>query len=210
MSRTKSKPPFLIHRQFLSPLLCEDIVYSLGCTVPDVTVDKVPLMSVRHHERSEEIVFERIEPLFELFEKHYNVQYRGTEKMLFEWVPQGAQGKLACDGSEYIKNKWVRTRDRDLTAIIFLSDYNENASFDTGYEVYGGKLEFPNHGFGFNPERGTMVVFPSTPHFLNTTAPVLVADLYQIRIHMATKTPFLYQPSDFPGNYLTWFPQFLS
>jgi len=100
----------------------------------------------------------------------------------------------------------VRTRDRDITAILFLTDYSKSAAFDALYEAYGGKLEFPNHGFGFNPERGTLVIFPATPHFINASSPVLVGDLFQVRINIATKRPFLYQPSEFPGNFLSWFP----
>lgn len=203
------KSPFIIHQEFLSPLLCEKIVYHMDVTTPDYDINEKPLPSIRHNDKSELIIFERLQPLIPEFEEHFNVEYKGTEKMFFEWYPEGSKGNLVCDGSEYINKKWVRTRERDLTGIIFLSEHNETPSFDSDYEVYGGKLEFPNHGFGFNPERGTMIIFPSTPHFLNATAQVMVGDLFQVRFHIATKTPFLYQPVNFPGNYQTWFKKFM-
>jgi len=203
------KSPFIVHQEFLSPLLCEEVINLMDVTVPDHNKYGDPIPSTRHNDKAEQFIFERLQQTFRNIERHYSVEYRGTEKMLFEWYPQGSTGKLACDSSEYMNNKWVRTRDRDITAILFLSDYSESPSFDDYYEVYGGKLEFPNHNFGFNPERGTMVLFPSTPHFLNVNAPVQVGELFQVRIHMATKTPFLYQPGDFPGNFLSWFPNLI-
>lgn len=203
------KTPFIIYQEFLSPLLCEEVIDLMDVTTPDIDAYDNPVPSIRHNTKAEQIILERLREKFNSLEKYYNVEYRGTEKMLFEWYPQGSTGELVCDSSEYMNGKWTRIRDRDITAVLFLSEYSEAASFDIDYETYGGKLEFPNHNFGFNPERGTLVVFPSTPHFLNATSQVVYGDLFQVRIHIATKTPFMYQPADFPGNFLTWFPNLL-
>lgn len=200
------KSPFIIYQEFLSPLLCEEVIELMNVTTPDFDPYGDPIPSIRHNNKSEEFIFDRIKQLYPKIQKHYNVEYRGTEKMLFEWYPQGTEDKMTCDSSEFINGKWVRTRDRDITAILFLTDYSKSAAFDSLYEVYGGKLEFPNHGFGFNPERGTLIIFPASPHFINVSSPVLVGDLFQVRINIATKRPFLYQPSEFPGNFLSWFP----
>lgn len=200
------KSPFIVYQEFLSPLLCEDVIDSMNVTTPDFDAYGDPIPSMRHNTKSETFIFDRLKQTLPTIQKHYNVEYRGTEKMLFEWYPQGTKDTLTCDSSDFVNNKWVRTRDRDITAILFLTDYSEAAAFDSLYEVYGGKLEFPNHNFGFNPERGTLVIFPSSPHFINASSPVIVGDLFQIRINIATKRPFLYQPSDFPGNFLSWFP----
>ena len=205
----RPKSPFIVYQEFLSPKMCEEIVDLMNVTVPDVDKYNNPLPSIRHNNKAEQIILGRLKQLFNGIEKYYNVDYRGTEKMLFEWYPQGSKGKLACDSSEFIHKRWVRTRDRDITAVVFLSDYSESAQFDSLYEVYGGKLEFPTHNFGFNPERGTLIIFPSTPHFINAVAPIQVGDLFQVRIHMATQSPFLYQPGDFPGNFLSWFPNLI-
>lgn len=205
----RPKSPFVVYQEFLSPLMCEEVVDLMDVTVPDVDNYGEPQPSLRHCDKAEEIIFSRFSQLFNGIEKYYNVDYRGTEKMQFEWYPQGSKGKLLCDSSEFMNKKWVRTRDRDITSVLFLSDYNESAQFDSLYEVYGGKLEFPTHNFGFNPERGTLIIFPSSPHFMNAVAPVQVGDLFQVRIHIATQSPFLYQPGDFPGNFLSWFPNLL-
>jgi hypothetical protein len=89
--------------------------------------------------------------------------------------------------------------------VLFLSDYQESPSFDSEYEVYGGKLEFPQHAFGFNPRRGTLVLFPSDPHFINVTSDVFVGELFQSRLQLAASTPYFYDSEMFPGNYTQWF-----
>lgn len=137
--------------------------------------------------------------------EHYGIEYKGTEPIKFEWYPPGASKPLHAENSEFIKEKWLRVRACDLTAVLFLSDYQNSPAFDQEYEVYGGKLEFPQHQFGFNPNRGTLVVFPSAPHFINQSTTVLAGDLYQARINIVAKAPYLYDPTKFPGNYTVWF-----
>lgn len=203
------RSPFIIYQEFLSPLLCEEVIDLMDVTVPDTDTHGKPIPSMRHNNKAEQFIFDRLKQTLPNIQKHYNVEYRGTEKMMFEWYPQGCKDKMKSDSSDYINKQWVRTRDRDVTGILFLSDYNDSPSFDEMYEVYGGKLEFPNHNFGFNPERGTLVLFPSTPHFINVNAPVIVGDLFQVRINIATKRPFMYQPAEFPGNFLSWFPNLI-
>jgi len=203
------RSPFIVYQEFLSPLLCEEVIDNMDVTTPDYDPYGDPLPSIRHNTKAEEFIFERLKQTLTNVQKYYNVEYRGTEKMQFEWYPQGCKDQMKCDSSEFISNKWVRTRDRDITAVLFLTDYSESPSFDDLYECYGGKLEFPNHNFGFNPERGTLVMFPSTPHFINVNSPVHVGDLFQVRINIATKRPFMYQPTDYPGNFVSWFPNLM-
>jgi hypothetical protein len=92
---------------------------------------------------------------------------------------------------------------------LFLTDYNDKPPFDEDYEVFGGKLEFPQHQFGFNPQRGTLIAFPSEPHFINMVSSILVGSLYLTKFHIATKSPLLYDPNKFPGNYNTWLREFV-
>ncbi len=199
------KSPFLIRQQFLSPLLCEQIILAMNTTTPDYDVQGRGIVSVRHNERAENIVFDKIAPIIPEIESHFGMDYRGFERPAFEWYIEDIDEKWKCGNSEYLRDKWVRVRDRDLTGILFLMDHQDTTPFDVDFEVCGGKLEFPQHQFGFNPERGTMILFPSGPHFLHRTAPVKAGDLFQVRFHIAADSPFLYQPSDFPGDYTTWF-----
>lgn len=199
------KSPFLVKQQLLSPLMCEKIISALDVTIPDEDKQGKPLVSVRHNKKHEMGVFERIEPLLDEIEEHYDVEYRATERPVFEWYVEDVEDDWKCGNSEYLRKKWVRVRDRDLTGIIFLTDHQDTIPFDPDFEVKGGKLEFPQHRFGFNPERGTMVLFPSDPHFLHRTAPIAAGELFQIRFHIATAEPFLYQPTDFPGDFKNWF-----
>ena len=195
------KSPFLIFQNFISPLACENMILSLNTTTPDYDPQGRGIPSIRHNQKSEQIVFERTQEALPLIESHYDIKYRAFERPTFEWYVENIDEKWRCGNSEHVRNKWVRVRDRDLTGILFLMDHQDSVPFDVDFEVCGGKLEFAQHGFGFNPERGTLIVFPSGPHFLHRTAPIMAGDLFQVRFHIAAQAPFLYQPTEFPGTY---------
>ena len=199
------KSPFIVVPNFISAKQCEQIVDDLGFYHADTNADGDPIKMMRHHELHEEWLFERWQQLQPDALQYYDAQYRGTEHFQFEYLTQGVSCKPTCDNSQYINKKWVRTKDRDFTGIVFLTDYNENVPFDSDYEVYGGKLEFPQHQFGFNPIRGTLIMFPAGPHFIHANAPIIAGDLFQAKFHVAATVPYLYQPADFPGDYKTWF-----
>lgn len=201
------KSPFLIYENFISPKICEEIIYSLNFFEPDKNKDGKPIPMSRFHEDSGLIIFERLQQIIPNIQQHYQIEYAGTEPIEFEFLARGTTGEPHCENSNFLKksSKWLKTRNRDISGIVFLVDYNENPPFDNEYEVYGGKLEFPQHKFGFNPVRGTLILFPSGPHFINTNAPVIFGDLYQARIQIAAQTPLLYNPQKFPGDYRTWF-----
>lgn len=199
------KSPFFVVQDFISPMMCEDIVDSLEFNVPDVDKDDRPIPTIKTSEIAEQVIYERFLQLIPQLEKYYNVSYKGMERVQFEWFPQGSEGEAHAENSNFLRGKWLRTKQRDLTAVLFLSDYQEHDQFEQEFEVYGGKLEFPQHKFGFNPQRGTLVVFPSDPHFINITSGVFIGDLFQARIQLAAQTPYIYQPRDFPGNYTMWF-----
>ncbi len=199
------KSPFYVIQDFITPKLCEAIVDNLGFYSPDVDTDGTPIKMIRYSEESETILYDRLQQYIPKLMHHYESEYRGTEQIIFEYHAQGTKPTPLCENSSYVKKKWARTRDRDFTGVLFLSDYNDNPPFDNDYEVYGGKLEFPQHQFGFNPQRGTLIVYPSGPHFINASADIFAGDLYQARIHIASAMPYLYQPEDFPGDYTTWF-----
>ena len=206
---TNYKSPFLIYREFSSPLLCENIIESLNLTVPDTDTEGKPIPFIKQDDYMEAIIFERFDVLRPQIIKYYGIEARGTERMTFEWYPTGAESALICDNSVYVREKWLRTRDRDLTAVLFLCNYQETTPFSDDFEVCGGKLEFPQWGFGFNPERGTLIVYPSDPHFINKTALIQAGELYQVRFHIAATTPYLFNPDNFPGNYQIWFKDLL-
>jgi len=199
------KSPFLVIENFISPLMCEQLVDACDFDFPDYDAKGNPIKMLRGHEENQEIIYERILPLIPKIEQYYEFEYEGMEAMVFEWYSPGVISDLHCENSQYLRKKWVQTQMRDFTGILFLSDYNDNVPFDSDYEVYGGKLEFPQHQFGFNPQRGTLIFYPSGPHFINANAPILVGDLYQAKIHIAGPKPYLYDPTQFPGDYTTWF-----
>ena len=177
----------------------------MGFNEPDVDKEGHPIKMTRHNEKHEEELYFRFQVIKDEVFAHFNSEYRATEKMQFEYLAQGVKTEPECASSQYLRKKWVKTRDRDLTAFLFLSDYCDNEYFDGEYEVYGGKLEFPQHNFGFNPERGTLIVFPSDPHFIYANAPIVAGDLIRVKLNFAAKEHVLFQPAEFPGDYTTWF-----
>jgi hypothetical protein len=199
------KSPFLVIQNFVSPLLCEQIVNAVDFLMPETNKEGIPQVTIRQNDEAQKILFSRFEQIIPQIEQHYGVSYRGTEPILIEWLTEGAEGSFTCENSSRLHNKWVKTRDRDFSAILFLSDYQDNIPFDDEFEVYGGKLEFPQWNFGFNPQRGTLIIYPSDPHFINISTKILVGDLFQARFHVATQVPFLFNIKDFPGDYISWF-----
>ncbi len=199
------KSPFFVIPEFLSPLMCEEIIDDLDFYVPDTSPELKPIKMIKSHEPSEAMIFERIDQIIPNLEQHYGFEYKGTDTMQFEWFPEESKGGLICENSNFLRKKWVRTKSNDFTGILFLCDFQEKIPFDSDYEVYGGKLDFPQHNFAFNPQRGTLIFYPSGPHFINTTTPIICGNMYQVRIHLTANTPYLYQPDNFPGNYTKWF-----
>lgn len=199
------KSPFYVIPEFISPLMCEEVIDACEFTVPELDKEGKEVKTTRTCEGAEGIIYERLFGIIPELQQYYDFEYKGTERMAFEWFPQESIGEFQCENSNFLRGKWLRTKSRDLSGILFLSDYQEQTPFEKEFEVYGGKLEFNQHAFGFNPQRGTLVLFPSDPHFINITSRVFVGDLFQARIQIAATTPYIYQPDNFPGNYTTWF-----
>jgi len=200
------KSPFLVIDDFISPYLCEEIVDEVCFNDPDIDPDNNTVsMQLSNDDKFEKIIFERLMQYIPQLEKHYDFKYKGTERVSFERLQTGAQISPQCESCEYISNHWVKTKLRDFCCVVFLSDYNNTPPFDDDFECYGGKLEFINHQFGFNPVRGTMIVYPSDPRFTNASTKIFAGAMHQIRIHIAATTPFIYDPKQFQGNYSVWF-----
>jgi len=206
---TTSKSPFYIVQDFISPLMCEDMIDLCDFTVPDQDKDLKYVKTEKTCEAAEQIIYERFLAISPAVQKYYGIEYKGMERSHFEWFTEGTKGELRSENSKYMHGKWLRVFPADITGILFLSDYQDKVPFEDDYEVYGGKLEFPQHKFGFNPQRGTLILFPSDPHFINWTAPIQVGDLYQARFNIVAKQPLLYDIKQFPGNYNTWFKDLL-
>lgn len=203
----KPKSPFLVFQNFISPKQCEIMVNQLDFGSPDVDQYNKPLKTIRHHAPSERLIFSKLQPLMGKIFAHFNCQYKGTEPMIFEFLAQQYKDNPISDNSNFIKNKWVKTKNRDFSGVLFLSDYNNSPPLDTDYEVYGGKREYPQHGFGFKPERGTLIIHPAGPHFIHVHTMIKAGDLFQVVIFFTSKNPYIHQPKNFPGTYKNWFTE---
>lgn len=188
------KSPFIIEQNLLSPGLCEDIIQSI----------KLDLLIAPHKHDIELVIFQHLQHILPKFEDYYDVNYENISNMIMEGLPIKSKPSIS-DNSSFINGKWTRIHNIDFTGIIFLSDFNNKPPFSKSFEVYGGKLEFPQHKFGFNPERGTLILFPSNPHFHYKFSDILIGNAYQIRFNITCTSEFVYDRMNFKGNYLTWF-----
>ena len=212
--------PFAIYENFISPKQCEDIIEKIRVVEPDRNKAGDPVPMSRFHDESEAMIYGKLRDKFKEFEDRYDAKYRGTDKMSFQYFPENAKvpaKEPGCESAKLLRKKWVKTKDVDLTAILWLKDFNDAVPLDPRYEVYGGKLEFPAFNFSLVPQRGTLIVYPAGPHFITAISPILVGDLYQVKIDIALNSKddsfWFYNPAKFPcgkeGFINGWFKEFL-
>lgn len=206
-----SKSPILMFEDFVSPLLCEEIVDSCLVEAPDTDENNQPIMNMRFNRLAELRLSEAIaEVLIPELESYYDFEYKGMHPFEIEYYPQGCKNnKQRCENSVFVatkgKKSWHRTSSKDFCAVLFLKDYRDKKPLDPYYEVMGGKLQFLNHNFSIKPKRGTLVVFPGEEHFINCTSDITYGDLHQVRFYIAATKPYIYDRHKFPGDYTTWF-----
>lgn len=206
------KSPFMIVQDFLSPLQCEKIVSDVEIGAPDIDKNGVPQKTERYNLFWEQDIAERFRTILPELEERYNCTYRGLEKPIFQYYPENAKTPAeqpGCENAKYIRKKWIQHKDIDLVGFIWLKEYNDSVPLDVRHEVFGGKIEFPVHDFSLVPQRGTLVLFPAGPHFITVISPILVSDLYQIKLNVSITQKggeqWIYQPQSFPGRYQEWF-----
>jgi hypothetical protein len=201
---TAVRSPFFIIHEACSPMQCEQIADSAEFIQLDVNKANQPTMTIKHTELSHMYVSKAISDNQDAIEEHYQAKIQHLEPTRVQWADETVMPSPVCDNSQRIKDKWLRVHNRDLTALLFLCDYNDKPPFDSEFEVYGGKLEFPSHGFGFNPVRGTMIIYPSDPHFTHVFSKIGMGELFVSKTFIQLDPPLLYSPKNFPGTWRQW------
>lgn len=200
------KSPFYTIEEFISPLMCEDIINRLNNLVPNTDENNNPILTIKSNRLTEMRVFPLIEEIIPDLEQYYGFTYEGTLPFDIEWYPENYRSAAAhCDNSSLVKGTWYRTNEKDFVGVIFLNDHRDIPPFDPDFEVVGGKLAFPTHNFSFIPKRGQLVIFPGEQHFVNATQDVLFGNLHQIKFYISAEDDYVYDPTKFPGNYQQWF-----
>lgn len=204
-----NKSPFFLIRQFLPPSLCEQIVDYLPFPIPDVDANGYPLPQSIVNDTCQTAIINRItnSTLIQQLEQHFTgFEFKGSTKFSFVRLSEQCRGiEPHGENCIFTNGKWARVKPYDLTCYIALNENNDKMPFDPSYEVYGGKYQFINHKFGFMPERGTLIVHPSSQHFVNAHGEIKFGDLTFVKFHLVSHTPMIYQPADYPGNFSTWF-----
>lgn len=208
------RSPFFVIEDAVSPAKCDVIIRQLGLKVPSLDESGKPLKHERLVKDAElvEFIQSSIQGNLSALEERYDAGIKNFETPLFRqyFENPGSPAEMhGCENARYTRKKWVKVKDVDLVGYLWLKDYNNSVPLDPRFETYGGKLEFPAYDFSLVPARGTMVVFPAGPHFITAISPILVGTLELIKVsmklHTADGSPWLYQPTNFPGNYQEWF-----
>ena len=200
------KSPFLVIQDFLSRddaiKLSSDVRIELS-----KTDDEIIIPSERHIQDKESSLYEKLKEYIPQIEKHFGLKVRGVEHLMFQQFPvsKDPAEQPQCANSLFKRKKWLKTRDRDLTAVLWLKDYKSESPFNLDENVYGGKLEFKMYNFSFQPQLGSLVIFPAGPQFIYATSRILVGELQTVRLHIAAEGIYMYDPKNFPGDYTTWF-----
>lgn len=200
------KSPFLIVKDFMSPMECETLLGSIDISIPNYDQNDDPIKTVLRLPIFQQRVWNRMEEYFSDIEDYYSVEVDSLTPVDIEWYPERCVDEpKRCENSRYFNNKWKLINDYDFTVVVFLKDYNNKRDFDEEFECYGGKLEISNHGFSFNPVRGMAVIFPSNQYFINRTETPQFGDAFQLRFHIVCSERFNYNREHYQGNHSIWF-----
>jgi hypothetical protein len=201
-----TKSPFLIIKNFISPLECENILTSMDISVPNSDDNDHPIKTVLRIPILQQRVWTALESYFDGIENYYGVEISELTPVDVEWYPEGCiEESQRCENSVYNGSKWHIINDYDFTIVVFLKDYNDKRDFDEDFECYGGKLNIVNHAFAFTPQRGTAIIFPSNQYFINKTESPAFGDAFQLRLNIVCEERFKYNPRDYEGNHGIWF-----
>jgi hypothetical protein len=202
-----NKSPFLVFQNLVEPDVCDQIAREVR--VEPLKNDDEALQSTeRYHPEAEITIFEKFQHLIPQIEEHFGLTYRGTEHLVFQQFPI-TNGNPAeephCENAVFKRKRWLKVKDRDLTGILWLKDYQESPPFDVKTQVLGAKLEFPVYNFGFQAQKGTLVVYPACERFISLTSAILVGELQCVKFHIVGEGLWIYDPANFPGDFRTWF-----
>jgi hypothetical protein len=204
--------PFHVVEDFISPLQCEQLIKGLGLLTPDLAENGQPL---RHQRLVPALqagsVLNAFEEIVPFVEQRYGGMVGQARHLVFQqyWEnPKAPAETHWAEGWKYTRKKWVKLDDVDLVGFIWLKDFHGSAPLDPRVEVYGGKLEFPTYNFSLTPSRGTLVMYPATPHFVTAMSHVLLGSLEQLKLTVKLTVDggqWSYAADKFPGSYREWF-----
>lgn len=201
------KSPFKVFQNIIDDKICDKIALDVRVE-PLKNDDGVLQATERFHPQSEIEIFEKFKALIPELEEYFDFKYRGTEHLVFQQFPVSNGNPVEephCENAVFKRKRWLKVKDRDLTGILWLKDYQETPPFDVKTQVLGGKLEFPVYNFGFQAQKGTLIVYPACERFISLTSSILVGELQCVRFHICAEGIWLYNPSLYPGDFRTWF-----
>lgn len=204
---SKYKSPFIYLEQFLPQMQAMQMVEDVESVEPNRDEKNNPIPLYTENDEVFAQILTKVETIAQDVCRYYGAEYSGVESMSVEWIPAGASIVTHSENSTLVGNKWLKTQNRDFTGVLFLTSHVDATNIHEleDFDCCEGKLQFLNYNFGFLPQAGDLVIYPSDARFANSTSKVLAGDLYQIRFHIVTRTPYIHDISKFPGTYQNWF-----
>lgn len=198
------KPPFFIVDEFLTEDECCTLMQRINLNFPSEDGDTFVKTILGN-----KIISDSIVNMFSYYEEdvegYYGVGLHSFTNVQIEWFPETCkQDGVVCENAFIRNGKWQRRNANDFTAVIFLKNHTTSTDFDDEVDVYGGTLQFPVQNVSIHPKIGTLVLFPSGPHFRNNTVSPKLGDMLQLRFHIVCEKPYEYTIQQFPGDYRTW------
>jgi hypothetical protein len=202
----QSKSPFILWEDFIPQNQCEEILINLKHSIPNRNNKNVPIKTIKTNQLDEIRLMPKIDELLDHAEQYYGFKTLNVSPFDYEWRAEGYEAEQPRpDNGMFFNGKWIKSKDVDFTIIVFLSTSKDVSIKDTFLESFGGKLEFFNHKLTIAAKAGTVVMFPSNEHFLNTFSDVTLGNSNCARIQITATTPYDYKAENFPGDYRTWF-----
>lgn len=199
--------PFFIVKNFISPLICERLIDDLRTLKirPNIGQNGFPKKMLLMNKLNSLRIAQTFDPYIPLLEKHFDFGYKGTHDIFFEWFPENYMAEPPkTEGYERTKKGWTRYREVDFIGILWLNEHNDQPPFDPSFETYGGQLEFPTFDISFNPERGTLLIFPSSPNFIYTVSGIKAGSLTQAKFTIRSEVPYNFEKEKFNCNPANW------
>ncbi|MEM1404138.1 MAG: 2OG-Fe(II) oxygenase [Pseudomonadota bacterium] len=109
--------------------------------------------------------------LAEFAEPFFGCKIRSLESPHILRYTVGSYYRPHADSDDFNPDtqKWEKTRDRDLSFLLYLDD---------DYE--GGEINFPNFDFQLRPRAGMLLMFPSDCRYLHGVLPVTAGKRHSI------------------------------
>jgi len=197
--------PILQITDFISPLLCEELLYTLPLTNPSVDSFNRPIITEINSLVVHRHIKDRISPLLQLVNDKYQVNSISYTPPIVNWLSDGVKQHAKQDNVIYdIQNGiwYKKEKNKSFSVIVFLTN-SISGTLDTG-DVYGGNIKFHSFSYDVIPEMGKMLVIPCAPQFIHSISKILFGNMVFVKFCINTSQEYTYSNDNFSVVSAKW------